>query len=170
MRNPPNGTAPKSLRTNKKKHDILAGWNTFGDHRLGSIRKILFVVSRYYQRTYVTPGSPPAPKSLHSNNLSRIVPLVQHLEQHPAHRHGERTREPIHKIFITKNHFWFSSYCFCISSRSRTIVICSSRISLDWALMVAIVSINVDSLLYVHSEHRFFIISLVGISIFNYLY
>ena len=27
MRNPPNGTAPKSFDTNKKNHDILAGKN-----------------------------------------------------------------------------------------------------------------------------------------------
>ena len=76
MRNPPNGTAPKSFGTNKKNHANLAAANTFGNHRLGSIHKILFVVSPYYQRSYVPPGSPPAPKSLHSNSLLRIIILV----------------------------------------------------------------------------------------------
>ena len=58
MLNPPNGRPPKSFDTNKKKRLFSASKKTFGNHRLGSIHKILFVVSPYYQRAYIRAGRP----------------------------------------------------------------------------------------------------------------
>ena len=37
MRNPPNGTAPKSFDTNKKIMPIWQGQNTFGNHKIGNM-------------------------------------------------------------------------------------------------------------------------------------
>ena len=49
MRNPPNGTAPKSFDTNKKNHDILAGKNNL---------KIV-TINPYHQRGYdMSDGGP----------------------------------------------------------------------------------------------------------------
>ena len=39
MRNPPNGTAPKSFDTNKKNHVNLAGQNTIGNHKISNMAR-----------------------------------------------------------------------------------------------------------------------------------
>ena len=44
MKNPPNGTAPKSFDTNKRKRLFLGQQKTFGHHRMGKIEKKLFDV------------------------------------------------------------------------------------------------------------------------------